>query len=183
MALPRDLANGSVADADDVMENFEYLEDLIQTEKEAVHPVGSLYINITGVNPNTELGFGTWVAFGAGKCLVGLDAGDADFDTVEETGGAKTHTLSTAEMPVHAHSSLYIKTLQTAGWSTAYAFGAASVPDSGFSSYIKTAEGGDSDEGAIRIEQQSKNGGNTGSGNAHNIMNPYIVVHFWKRTV
>lgn len=55
------------------------------------YPVGSIYMNAAvATNPNTLLGFGTWAAFGAGKVLIGLTAGDADFDTVEETGGAKT---------------------------------------------------------------------------------------------
>jgi len=54
--------------------------------------VGGVYINLTGVNPATELGYGTWAAFGAGRLLIGLDAADPDFDTVRETGGAKTHT-------------------------------------------------------------------------------------------
>jgi hypothetical protein len=60
-----------------------------------LYPVGSVYINASvSTNPGTLLGFGTWAAFGAGRVLVGLDAGDVDFDTVEETGGAKTHTLN-----------------------------------------------------------------------------------------
>jgi hypothetical protein len=55
-----------------------------------LYPVGSVYINAAvSTNPGTLLGFGTWAAFGAGRVLVGLDAGDVDFDTVEETGGAK----------------------------------------------------------------------------------------------
>lgn len=71
---------------------------------QALYPVGSIYIN-AGVttNPATLLGFGTWTSFGAGKVLVGQDAGDALFDTLEETGGSKdaivpshTHTGSTA---------------------------------------------------------------------------------------
>src|SRR3546814_10075624 len=45
----------------------------------------------------------TWSAFGAGRVLVGLDSLDTDFDTVEETGGEKTHVLTEAEMPVHDH--------------------------------------------------------------------------------
>ena len=61
---------------------------------QAVYPVGSIYINASSSsNPNTLLGFGTWTAFGAGKVLVGLDAGDALFDTLEETGGSKDATL------------------------------------------------------------------------------------------
>jgi hypothetical protein len=32
----------------------------------------------------------TWVEFGQGRTLVGLDAGDPDFDTIGEVGGTKT---------------------------------------------------------------------------------------------
>lgn len=56
----------------------------------ALWPVGSVYVSTSATNPASTLGFGTWTAFGAGRVLVGLDAGDADFDTVEETGGSKT---------------------------------------------------------------------------------------------
>jgi len=54
-------------------------------------PVGALFLSLVATDPATLLGYGTWAAFGAGRMLVGLDAGDADFDTVRETGGAKTH--------------------------------------------------------------------------------------------
>ena len=56
-----------------------------------LYPVGSVYINASvSTNPDTLLGFGTWAAFGAGRVLVGLDADDVDFDTVE---GDDTVTL------------------------------------------------------------------------------------------
>lgn len=67
-------------------------------------PVGAVFISISSTNPGTSLGYGTWVAFGAGRVLVGLDAAQTEFDVVEETGGAKTHTLTTAEMPAHGHT-------------------------------------------------------------------------------
>ena len=67
-------------------------------------PVGSVFISVVSTNPGTLLGYGTWVAFGAGRMLVGIDAGQTEFDTVEETGGSKTHTLTTSEMPSHTHT-------------------------------------------------------------------------------
>jgi len=59
----------------------------------------------------------TGVAFGAGdgsttfnlpnlkgRVIVGVDSGQTEFDVRGETGGAKTHSLVTAEMPAHAHT-------------------------------------------------------------------------------
>ena len=66
----------------------------VQAALAALHPVGSVYINATnGTNPASLLGFGTWVAFGAGRVPVGFNAGDSRFDTAEETGGSYDATL------------------------------------------------------------------------------------------
>ena len=60
----------------------------------AAYPVGSIYINATNnTNPGTLLGFGTWVAFGAGRMMVGFNSSDPLFDAAEETGGSKDATL------------------------------------------------------------------------------------------
>ncbi len=55
-------------------------------------PIGAVYLNITGVNPSGELGYGTWSQIAQGQMLVGFKAADPDFGVVEGTGGAKTHT-------------------------------------------------------------------------------------------
>ena len=60
-----------------------------------IYPVGSIYMNASvTTNPATLLGFGTWVAFGAGRVPVGQNTSDSSFNTLEETGGAKTHTVT-----------------------------------------------------------------------------------------
>ena len=41
---------------------------------ETLYPVGSIYINASvSTNPSTLFGFGTWVEFGKGRVLVGVD--------------------------------------------------------------------------------------------------------------
>ena len=70
---------------------------------EAVYPVGIVVTLGVSTNPATLFGFGTWTAI-AGKVIVGIDAGQTEFDTLDETGGEKTHTLTIDEMPAHTHS-------------------------------------------------------------------------------
>ena len=127
---------------------------------QAVYPVGSIYINASvSTNPATLLGFGTWTAFGAGRVMVGLDSGDSNFDTAQETGGSKTHTLTTAELPSHTHT-VSIPSSENGGSSNDHAL----FPDSTSSGETFTTAA-------------------TGSGSAHNILQPYIVVYMWRRTV
>lgn len=128
-----------------------------------IYPVGSIYINASvATNPGTLLGFGTWVAFGAGRVMVGIDAGQTEFDTAEETGGAKTHTLTISEIPAHTHNQ---------------------------GSHDSSAgDGGAYNTEFIRDHSDTANGPNvtsssTGGGSAHNNLQPYIVVYMWKRTV
>lgn len=61
------------------------------TVLQAAYPVGSVYINgLVDTDPATLLGFGIWTQVAQGRVLIGLAAGDPDFDTLGETGGAKT---------------------------------------------------------------------------------------------
>lgn len=126
------------------------------------YPVGSIYMNATNAtNPATLLGFGTWATFGAGRVLVGIDSTDSDFNGAEETGGSKTHTLTTGELASHNH--------------------AVGSNDSG------TGTGGGAGNQEFVRDAGVGNGpatptSFTGSGSAHNNVQPYIVVYMWKRT-
>jgi len=120
-----------------------------------LYPVGSVYINASDLtNPATLLGFGTWVSLGTGRTLVGYSPTDSDFDTLEETGGAKTHTLSISEMPSHTHESDFF---------------ASGSGESGLNF-------------AGNYAAATRTTSSTGSGSAHNNLQPYIVVKMWKRT-
>lgn len=68
-----------------------------------IYPIGTVLTFGVSTNPNTLFGFGTWTAI-AGRVIVGIDAGQTEFDTLNETGGAKTHTLTIPEIPAHTHT-------------------------------------------------------------------------------
>ena len=67
-------------------------------------PVGYVYISVDPTSPATLFGAGTWQRIAQGRMLVGQDPSQTEFDTVEETGGEKTHTLTTGELPAHTHA-------------------------------------------------------------------------------
>lgn len=134
----------------------ENLASDIATILAAVYPVGSIFITTVATNPATLFGFGTWTAFATGRAIVGIDIGQTEFNTVEKTGGAKTHTLTTSEIPAHTHSYAVAD------------FWAADNSSGGGSSYQGNNAAGTT--------------GSAGSGGAHNNLQPYITAYIWKRT-
>lgn len=169
-----------------VQSQKEWLKNLIL---ETTHPVGSLEINTSGINPSEYLG-GEWESFGSGRTLVGVDSSDSDFDTVEETGGEKTHTLTTNEIPAHTHGS---KSLvgTWANWgegsgmvsSTANGYkvtGIVSAVGDNNQYGWGTATGRDNDNTSLKIDATHEHN-SVGGGQAHNNLQPYITVYFWKR--
>jgi len=145
----------------------------VQAALAAAYPVGSIYINATSsTNPATLLGFGTWVAFGAGRVPVGLDAGNAAFDTAEETGGSAdaivvshTHTATVTD-PGHVHTLATFDNL--AGGS-----GGPNVRGSGSAAATTNSA----------VTGISVSNSTTGSSATNANLQPYIVVRMWKRTV
>lgn len=140
-------------------------------------PVGSIFTAVVPTNPATLLGYGTWSAFGAGRVMVGFDAGQSEFDTVEETGGAKAHQLSTAEIPAHAHA-----VTDPGHTHLTQRYPTATGGLSGFT--IDTSMNGTPTDNTLPTKSATTGVTiqNTGGGGAHNNLQPYIVVHLWKRT-
>jgi len=69
-----------------------------------IYPIGCIYESTDSTDPSTLFTGTTWTAFGQGKMLVGLDPNDTDFDSTSDSGGSKTVTLTTDQIPSHNHS-------------------------------------------------------------------------------
>lgn len=166
-----------------------FIQAAIAAAKEALYPVGSVYINASSTtNPATLLGFGTWVTVGDGKVLVNQDTTDTSFDTMGETGGSKNaivvdhnHTAtstssstSTVTDPGHTHTSNAIKSSGTdnsacgGGCYSGHAAAAIDSTTTGISVATTTTT--------------TTTVANSGSSGTNANLQPYVVVKMWKRT-
>ena len=139
----------------------------------ASYPVGSIYISTVATNPNTLFGFGTWVAFGAGRVVLGsggsygagTTGGSADAIIPSHIHGA----TSTVNDPTHNHGS---NSNQFAGTSVGSSVGYSSFSN-GASPTTANASTGITVSTAITTTGVSPTNAN---------LPPYIVVYMWNRT-
>ena len=82
--------------------------------------------------------------------------GAGDTYTAGDTGGEATHTLTTSEMPAHSHDMKLISAAVSSG-----------------TSFSRIASNGTPNSGLNT---------DTGGGDPHNNMPPYLVVYMWQRT-
>lgn len=94
-----------------------------------------------------------------GRVVVGVSATDTEFDTIGETGGAKTHTLSTAEIPAHDHVN------NPNSWQV--------------NNNLATGSGG---AGWLGGGIPMRTALSTGGGGAHNNIQPYIALNYIIKT-
>ena len=144
------------------------------------YPVGSYYETSDGTfDPNIAWG-GTWSLETAGQVHVSAGTGY----TLGDTGGEKTHTLTTVEMPAHGHNAktwVSAGTLGAAKYYTNYGRTLSNAPNGNQlangtwkSSSFNCAQSGQGDNTGITDMQ--------GGGSAHNNMQPYRVAICWHRT-
>lgn len=116
-----------------------------------------------------------------GRVIVGLDASDSDFNVLGETDGAKTHTLTTAEMPSHNHTG----SISGGSHSHSMSTGAALTLGAGNSLFANSGNppvtsAGNTGTSASHSHTLSIN--NEGSGGAHNNLQPYIALNWIIKT-
>jgi hypothetical protein len=151
-----------------------------------VYPVGSVYINAgVSTNPSTLFGFGTWVAFGSGRVLVGVDTGDSSFNTLGETGGSKNATLVSHSHTFSGTTSTksLTGTIHTDDQSTSTGVFNGGVISSSYNSSTGS-------ESPRRIHTLNASHNHTYSGTTSTAgssatnanLQPYITVYMWKRT-
>ena len=123
-------------------------------------PVGKVEVFFDNNDHSNHLGF-TWERTSIGRVPVGINPNEEEFNWIGKTGGEKTHTLTRAEMPSHQHLFKFTKQINTpaTGNEDIY-FGSARQWNMGNNNNITEPEGGDA---------------------AHNNLQPYEVMAFWKR--
>ena len=105
-----------------------------------------------------------------GRVPVGKSSTDAEFDTLGETGGEKTHVLSTGEMPSHNHN---IQVDFTDGW-------ANGTPQSATQGATVHDPGEFSDRNGTPVASNFVQP--AGGGAAHNNLQPYLVLNYVIKT-
>lgn len=150
-----------------------------------IYPVGAIYMSTVSTNPATLFKIGNWEALPAGRVLLaqGTSTWGVNY-SAGSTGGEDKHTLTINELAPHNHTG----SATTSGSTHTHALtmqashgksGNGGVPRfsdgdvwSGYKTQNLSAAGEHSH--AITIN-------NSGGGQAHNNMQPYLAVYMWKR--
>lgn len=140
----------------------------VQAALAAMYPVGSIYSSTVSTNPATLFGFGTWVAYAAGRVLIGQDGtsfvAGATGGSADATLVSHTHTATVTD-PGHTHSV------------TAYTVGGnLFLQPSGQVSSNTSLTTGSSTTG-ITVSNST-----AGSSATNANLQPYVVVYMWTRT-
>lgn len=140
-------------------ENGQDGQDATITKSELInliYPVGSIYMSVNSTSPNILFG-GIWETWGVGKVPVGVDSTQEEFNSVEKTGGEKTHKLTIEEMPSHKHG----------------------LTNNTMINRNLAGKGGG--QGSNTVLGSTIECLSAGGGQVHNNLQPYITCYMWKR--
>lgn len=145
-----------------------------------IYPVGAIYMSVNSTNPGSLFG-GTWVAWGQGRVPVGVNT-SGTFNSVEKTGGSETHTLTIAQMPSHTHT----QNSHRHNYGRPALFGGENNDDGSiftprYTGRTSSQYKGNSN-GWTEMSYTTATNQNTGGGESHNNLQPYITCYMFKRT-
>ena len=170
----------------EIEEKLAKVDTLTNTILAKVYPVGAIFLSTVNTNPATYLGFGTWSIWGSGRVPVGVNTSDSNFNTVEKTGGASTHTLTLAQIPGHTHS---VSGTAASNGAHTHQLGINADSVQKGSNYDKpnnasatTSKGYTSTSAGAHTHSVSGTAASQGGSGAHNNLQPYITCYMWKRT-
>lgn len=171
------------------------LTNLKQEVINEMYPKGSIYITTELSTPAAvaeKLG-GTWVAYGQGRTLVGVGSNGTTTYAANSSGGKSTATLSTTNLPSHAHTipSLSGTTVATnhtfplAG-SGAYSITPGGITDSvvlgtKYSTDIKGSDYVEIPSLSLSTVASTTTTCNNCNGTSFSVQDPYVTVYMYKR--
>jgi hypothetical protein len=142
----------------------------LATIANTLYPVGSIYTSTVSTNPASLFGVGTWVAFGAGRVLIGNGGGysaGATGGSADAVVVSHTHTATVTD-PGHFHD---------IGASQQVPFGTGGVNNPAKPGSTNSAQSNTKTTGVtVAIST-------TGVSGTDANLQPYVVVYMWNRTV
>jgi hypothetical protein len=141
----------------------------VQTALAILYPIGSIYSSTVSTNPNTLFGFGTWIAYGAGRVLIGQSG--AGLYVAGNTGGSAdavvishTHTATVTD-PGHVHG--------------LYAAQGDAIGGGGANASYRGTPGANTSSATTGVTVANST---TGVAGTNLNLPPYVVVYMWNRT-
>jgi hypothetical protein len=162
---------------------FRVVDRRLKAMIDMLYPVGIVVTTATddAKKPGEAEGLAIWEEIASGRGLIGAGTGtDANKESVSftagNTGGEYKHKLTVNELPEHAHAE-NINGKGNDDW------------DNKFGSMVSRPNPGTGNTAGYSVDISSNWNttghpvmtDETGENQAHNNMQPYLVVHFWKR--
>lgn len=150
----------------------------IQTIINLIYPVGSIYSSTNSTSPADLFG-GTWDAMPAGRVLLAQGTSEWGGEyKAGSTGGTEAETLTIEQIPSHNHDAA---TNSTGAHTHNITVGYDVSDGSGWGKYLPGSNN-TLTTNSTGTHSHTVNISNSGGGESHNNMQPYIAVYIWMRT-